>query len=118
MGRTDYLVSGEIGAMGALSRQAEAAAEGAPCIACDITHGRLIVDMEGPSTLTVLSKSRGLDMREGVFPIGLGTRTRFVDMLVYVERKGFHDFRLISDRSTGVFLWRWPKEASGVLTAF
>ena len=114
MARTDYLISGEIGAMDALSRQAEAAAEDAPCIACDITHGRLIVDMGGPSTLTVLSKSCGLDMREGVFPIGLGTRTRFADMLVYVERKEFHDFRLISDTSTGVFLWRWLKEASGV----
>ena len=35
-------------------------------------HGRFIVDTEGPSRSTVLSKSCGLGMPEGLFPNGLG----------------------------------------------
>ena len=116
MGRTDYLVSGELEVVEALSRRAEAAAEGAPCIAAEITHGRFIVDMKGAGAVTALSKSCGLDMRAAAFPIGLGTRTRFADSLAYVERMGVDAFRLISDRSSAVFVWSWLKDAGADAT--
>ncbi len=111
MGRTDYLISGDLEAVEALSRKAEASAEGVPCIAAEITHGRIIVDMEGKGALTVLSKSCGLDTRPAVFPVGLGTRTRFADGLAYIERLGEDHFRLVTDRSVGQYFWAWLKDA-------
>ncbi|MEM8987594.1 MAG: sarcosine oxidase subunit gamma family protein [Pseudomonadota bacterium] len=111
MGRTDYLISGEIKAIEDFARQAEAAAEGAPCIAAEITHGRIVIDMKGPGAVTVLAKSCGLDLRPSAFPVGLGTRTRFADTLAYVERRAADSFRLVSDRATGAFFWAWLKDA-------
>lgn len=111
MGRMDYLISGEIGFINAFARQGEAAAEGAPCAVVDITHGRIIVDVDGAGSRAVLSKSCGLDMRLQRFPVGLGTRTRFADLLVYIERRSEQTFRLISDRATGAYLWSWLKDA-------
>ena len=111
MGRMDYLVSGDAGVIDAFAQQALSAATGAPCAVVDITHGRIVIELEGAGGLAVLAKSCGLDLRMQSFPVGLGTRTRFADLLVYIERRGEQQFRLVSDRSTGAFFWNWLKDA-------
>ncbi|MEM9421927.1 MAG: hypothetical protein AAF986_05420 [Pseudomonadota bacterium] len=57
MGLSDYLVAGAHEDIKQMLGRAHAASEGVPCVVSDLTHGRLIIDMEGGDVLTILSRS-------------------------------------------------------------
>ncbi|MEM6416068.1 MAG: sarcosine oxidase subunit gamma family protein [Pseudomonadota bacterium] len=107
MGPIDFLISGPFDSVEALALKAEVASIGAPFHATSISHGRVVIDMAGKNAKALVSKSCGLDLREAAFPIGTGTRTRFAEIVGYIERIENNTFRLIADRSLAEYLSAW-----------
>lgn len=96
----EWLLTGSVyGVAEALSR-AEAAFAGETILAVDLTHGRVVLRLEGPSGRDRLAAFTPLDLRPERFPAGAAVRTRFGDIGVFIAcTSDTPAFLLIADQS-------------------
>ena len=77
----------------------------ATVLALDLTHGRIVLRLEGPAGRDWLAAFTPLDLRPEHFPTGVAVRTRFADIGVFAARTGDTPaFLLIADQSYAGYL--------------
>ena len=107
------LVLGLPGAVQAVTgRIAEVA--GAHVTALDVSHGRGLLALSGPSAAAVLSKLCGLDFGERSFPHMHAAQTslaRVRALIVRADEGATRRYFLAVDRSHGVYIWETLADA-------
>jgi len=79
----------------------------------DISASRCIIEVTGEAASLLLAKGCGLDFHPGVFGARQCARTLFAAMDVLVQPLADDaGYRLMTDRSVAVYLWRWLVEAA------
>ena len=73
--------------------------------------------IEGRAAVTLLNLGCALDLRLGLFPAGSATRTLFAQVGVVLERLDGDAFRMIVDRSYGLYVGQWLAETARDVTA-
>ena len=96
------LVAGE--AQGWSARLAESVAADVGTVT-DLTHGRVVIGIEGDRAEWVLSKFFAIDFSEPAFPVGDGIATVHHDIFAQIQRTGSHRFELYLFRSYARAFW-------------
>lgn len=85
----------------------EAALEGLPGQALDLSANRTILVLAGPSAREVLEKGCQADLHPRSFPVGHGIVTSVGPAPVLLHRSGEQEYRLYPRASFAEFLVRW-----------
>ena len=82
----------------------------------DVTDGAMILAMEGPGVIDLLSRGSNLDWQRMLDRDGWCTRTRFAGIsLLVCEATDDRGIWLVTDRSYGQYLYQWLCAASADL---
>ena len=99
---------GQAGALESRLGQAAAQAPGESVTWVDLTHGRALIRLCGPSAPGVLAKMCGIDLSDGVTPDGAAFRTSVAALATDVIRDdvgGIPSYLLHCERSSGQYLF-------------
>ena len=109
-GPDEWLVVGPPGRAAEIAAEVEAvvrAATSGPTAVVDLTHGRALLRVSGPETMTLLSRVTAVDLDDRLVPDGSALRTsvaRVVTDLVRDDHEGSPSFLVHCERSSGRYL--------------
>lgn len=88
--------------------------DGSPlAFAVGVSQAYVTLEITGARARELLEKACGLDLHPKEFAVGAGTRTRFANVAVVVERVGAEVFRCHAARSHRDYLVSWLNDAAG-----
>jgi heterotetrameric sarcosine oxidase gamma subunit len=109
-GPDEWLVVGPPGSAAAIAEElvgAVRAVTSAPVVVVDVTHGRALLRLSGPETMTLLRRVTAVDLDDRLVPNGSALRTslaRVVTDLVRDDDGGSPSYLLHCERSSGRYL--------------
>lgn len=89
----------------------EAALEGLPGQAVDLSANRTLLVLTGPSAREVLEKGCQADLHPRAFPVGTAIVTSIGPVAVLLHRSGEEEFRIYPRASFTEFMVRWLADA-------
>lgn len=89
----------------------EAALEGLPGQAVDLSANRTLLVLTGPSAREVLEKGCQADLHPRAFPVGTAIATSIGPVAVLLHRSGEEEFRIYPRASFTEFMVRWLADA-------
>lgn len=81
--------------------------------AVDVSRAYVTFEISGARARELLEKACGLDLHPRELAVGAGTRTRFANVAVIVERVAAEVFRCHAARSHRDYLLNWLNDAAG-----
>src|SRR5215831_10234929 len=99
---------GQAGSLEPMLEKAAAQAPGESVTWVDLTHGRALIRLHGPSAASVLAKVCGIDLSDGMTPDGAAFRTSVAALATDVIRDdaaGTRRYLLHCERSSGQYLF-------------
>src|SRR5215831_5507437 len=99
---------GQASSLEPMLEQAAAQAPGESVTWVDLTHGRALIRLHGPSAASVLAKVCGIDLSDGMTPDGAAFRTSVAALATDVIRDdaaGTRRYLLHCERSSGQYLF-------------
>lgn len=89
----------------------EAALEGLPGQAVDLSANRTIIELSGRHAREVLEKGCRADLHPRVFPVGAAIATQLAQAALILQRSGEDSFRLLPRASFADYTVRWLLDA-------
>lgn len=89
----------------ALLRTRIALAAATEIVWLDQSHGRVLIELEGPAASEALAYGIGIDLDDHCFPVGRSEPTRYGHIAVNLARTGPRCFELVVMRSYARALW-------------
>lgn len=101
----EWLLTGNADDVAAALERAEAAFRAQAILALDLTHGCVVLRLDGAAGRSCLAALCPLDLRPEHFTVGAAARTRFGDIGVFVAHLGDAPaFLLIADQSNAPYV--------------